>query len=461
MTHHLSLSFQPAFSKLGKAFISYVQPETLERCKTVHVNSRLCKDYGIADNFDFCQLLEPGKLSPFASVYSGHQFGVWAGQLGDGRAITYGNLFNTNRSRSYTNSIEVQLKGAGKTPYSRFADGRAVLRSTIREYLAGEALFHLGIPSTRALAILSSETDVFREQVEKAAVLVRCAATHIRFGHFEHFFYNKQHEELEKLANFVKQNFYTNCADYATMFESIVLKTASLVAHWQVYGFCHGVLNTDNMSIIGDTLDYGPYGFMDTFNPNWICNHSDHQGRYSYKNQPAIGLWNCNALAHAMSLLVEVESIKASLHQYESYFHHIYYQLLLERLGLENSDSNKQLSNEFLEQLAQKRLDMNLGFLQLPKGYLTLLNCGLDKQWITRYLDANPCFQTARKKNPAYILRNYMAQQAINAAEQGDYSILEKLFAVLQMPFQQHSGCESWEQEPPEWANQLELSCSS
>ena len=457
------LAVKPGYSSLGDAFTQLVQPETLDDCKVIHRNEKLIEEFGLSADFDFTQLLIPNQYQSYASVYSGHQFGVWAGQLGDGRALSFGELINNSLNQGF----EIQLKGTGQTPYSRFADGRAVLRSSIREYLASETLHQLGIPSTRALAIISSSTDVYRETAEKASVIVRCARTHIRFGHFEHFFYTNKHDELKQLADYVWDNFFEDCDSLQQVLETIIKRTAKLIAQWQAYGFCHGVMNTDNMSIIGDTIDYGPYGFLDNFDPTWICNHSDHQGRYRYNNQPSIGLWNCNALAHAFSPLLEADELKQALHQYEPEYWASYHQLMAKRLGFEQSNSEvEQLVKQLLEQMQAQQLDFNNSFLVLEHALSDpkqVLDFGLSAEWIEDYCKLiNPQTKTIHQQaNPRFILRNYMAQQAIAQSEAGNHQSFNDLFAVLQQPFQTHPNHVDWEQQPPEWASQLELSCSS
>src|SRR5882724_8928541 len=243
-------------------------------------------------------------FSPLAMAYSGHQFGVWAGQLGDGRALLIGQVRNTHGEL-----WDIQLKGAGKTPYSRFGDGRAVMRSTIREYLCSEAMAALGIPTTRALAIVGGEDPVVRETVETAAVVTRLAQSHVRFGHFEFFFWREQPEQLRQLADHVIDAFYPACRGevnpYLALLEQVARRTARLIAQWQGVGFCHGVMNTDNMSILGLTIDYGPFGFVDAFDAGYICNHSDDQGRYAYNQQPQIAYWNLHCLGQALIPLTE------------------------------------------------------------------------------------------------------------------------------------------------------------
>ena len=240
----------------------------------------------------------PADSLPYASVYSGHQFGVWAGQLGDGRAIGLGEVEHDGQR------LELQLKGAGRTPYSRMGDGRAVLRSSIREFLCSEAMHHLGIPTTRALCVIGSDQPVRRETVETAAVVTRVAPSFVRFGHFEHFYSNDRTDALRALADHVIDRFYPHCREaddpYLALLNEAVMSTADLMADWQAVGFCHGVMNTDNMSILGLTIDYGPFGFMDGFDAGYICNHSDSQGRYAYKMQPQIAYWNLFCLAQGL-----------------------------------------------------------------------------------------------------------------------------------------------------------------
>eukprot|EP01041_Mallomonas_annulata_P026255 gene26255-47513_t len=256
---------------------------------------------------------------PFATVYSGHQFGVWAGQLGDGRAILLGDVATAS------GPIELQLKGAGLTPYSRMGDGRAVLRSSIREFLCSEAMAALGIPTSRALSVTGSDQGVMRETVETSAVVLRMAPTFIRFGSFEHWSSGQQPEQLKVLADYVIDRFYpqlrTEENPYAAFLAEVTRRTAELMAQWQAVGFMHGVMNTDNMSILGETLDYGPFGFMEAFDSGHICNHSDQQGRYAYGMQPQIGHWNCYALGQALLPLInEVPAAQAALDVYQPAF---------------------------------------------------------------------------------------------------------------------------------------------
>lgn len=255
-------------------------------------------------------------MQPLAQAYSGHQFGVWAGQLGDGRGLLLG-----EQQLPDGRKVDWHLKGAGPTPYSRMGDGRAVLRSTVREFLACEAMHALGIPTSRALTIVTSDEPIRRETTEKGAMLLRVAESHVRFGHFEHYFYARQPEKVRELAEYVIRHHWShlqqNPQRYLLWFSDVVRRTARLIAYWQSIGFAHGVMNTDNMSILGLTLDYGPYGFLDNYQPDFICNHSDYQGRHSFANQPAVGLWNLNCLAHALSGLLDSRELSQALAEYE------------------------------------------------------------------------------------------------------------------------------------------------
>ncbi|MCH1530559.1 MAG: YdiU family protein, partial [Gammaproteobacteria bacterium] len=312
------------FSELPEEFYTLQDWQGFDNPKIVIENHAMKKALGMEDT-EHQELLEIfngtkkiGSLKPLSMVYSGHQFGQYVEQLGDGRGLLFAQI-NSNEGL-----LDIHLKGAGKTPYSRFGDGRAVLRSVIREYLCGEAMHALSIPTSRALMIIGSDEMVIREKSESAAMLVRTAKTHIRFGSFEYFHYNNKHEHVKALADFCinsyPQYFSKTKNAYVDFFRVIVKETAKMIARWQACGFNHGVMNTDNMSILGETFDYGPYGFMEDYNPSHVCNHSDHQGRYAFKNQPYIGLWNCSALGHALSSLISEESQGEVLQTYEAIF---------------------------------------------------------------------------------------------------------------------------------------------
>ncbi|MFM8464314.1 MAG: protein adenylyltransferase SelO, partial [Burkholderiaceae bacterium] len=309
----------------------------------------------------------PGSM-PLSAVYSGHQFGVWAGQLGDGRAMLLGEAPSVG---SPTGGMELQLKGAGKTPYSRMGDGRAVLRSSIREFLCSEAIAALGIPGTRALCVVGSDQPVIRETVETAAVVTRMSSNFVRFGSFEHWFWNERHDELKILADYVIALSYPHLADhpqpYHALLSEVTKRSAELVAHWQAVGFMHGVLNTDNMSIMGETLDYGPFGFMEAFNPRHICNNSDHLGRYAYQMQPRIVEWNCYALSQALLPLIgDVDTVKDALTVFQPTYDKKIAALWRTKLGLvtEQADDDA-LVRELLTVMAAGRVDFPVFFRRL------------------------------------------------------------------------------------------------
>jgi len=427
----------------------------------------------------------PG-MQPLASVYSGHQFGVWAGQLGDGRALLLGEV------DAPASGLELQLKGSGHTPYSRMGDGRAVLRSSIREFLCSEAMDALAIPTTRALCITGSALPVRREQTESAAVVTRVAASFIRFGHFEHFAHHDQPERLRRLADFVIEQHYPGCADapqpYLALLGAVTRRTAELMAQWQAVGFCHGVMNTDNMSILGLTIDYGPFGFLDAFDPGHICNHSDHQGRYAWARQPNVAFWNLHALAQA--LLPLIEDSDAALEELEVY-KDVFAAAMLTRwrakLGLQTGeDADRELIDDLLRRMASDRSDFTITFRRLcdfdstPSAPNTALrDLFIDREafdaWALRYAarlarensaDAERALRM-RTVNPRYVLRNHLAEVAIRAAEQGNFDEIEQLLKVLRRPFdEQVAGvapeqAEAYAGFPPEWAQSIEVSCSS
>ncbi|MCV2370182.1 protein adenylyltransferase SelO [Roseateles oligotrophus] len=426
----------------------------------------------------------PG-MCTLATVYSGHQFGSWAGQLGDGRALLLGEV------QTQAGAMELQLKGAGATPYSRMGDGRAVLRSSIREFLCSEAFAGLGIPSTRALAITASALPVRRETLETAAVVTRVAPSFIRFGHFEHFAHTNQHAELRQLADFFIRHHAPECLaaanPYVAMLERVVRQTATLMADWQAVGFCHGVMNTDNMSMLGLTLDYGPFGFMDGFDPGHVCNHSDHQGRYAYARQPNIGLWNLHALAQALLPLMNADDdaeregapLLAALDVYKTAFPAALMQRMRAKLGLltEQAD-DRALVDDWLKLMAAARADFTQSFRRLSsltqaEDPAKLRDLFIDQaalaQWLQRYRDRlsaegrNDDQDRARRMravNPAVVLRNHLAEGAIRAAQAGDFSETERLLKVLQRPYDEPERA-SDAALPPDWAQTLEVSCSS
>ena len=382
-TKRLKNTFLEVFKDTGDLHFVAVKSQPLTNPVFVSINNLLCEklglDAGVISSEVMLNLmagdLSEVNLQPISLVYSGHQFGVWAGQLGDGRAMTLGELEVTDSTTEETQLWDIQLKGAGTTPYSRFADGRAVLRSSIREYLCSEAMHGLGIATTRALCLVNSETPVYREEVESAATLCRVARSHIRFGSFEHFHYRNQPEAVKNLADYVISRHFPDWIDeddrYGNLITHTVGETAKMIAQWQAVGFSHGVMNTDNMSILGDTIDYGPFGFLDSYNPDFICNHTDTNGRYSFKNQPSVGLWNLNALATSLLSLLPSELLVDALKTYEPTFLQVYRGLMSKKLGLEEyRDSDEILINDLLALMAENQVDYTLFFRQLSLGVI-------------------------------------------------------------------------------------------
>lgn len=416
-------------------------------------------------------MLAPG-MEPLAMLYSGHQFGVYVPQLGDGRAILLGEVRNERGEK-----WDLHLKGAGLTPFSREGDGRAVLRSTIREYLCSEAMFGLGIPTTRGLCIVGSDHQVYREQIETGAMLVRMAPSHVRFGSFEILYYRKQHEQLKVLADYVIAQHYPHLGDasdtYTHFFSEVVERTARLIAQWQAVGWAHGVMNTDNMSVLGLTLDYGPYGFLEETDPGLICNHSDHEGRYAFDQQPAVGLWNVTRFAESLLDLIPIDDANASLTRYAGVFEASSGCRMRQKLGLETEQpEDPALIAEMLSLMAANRVDYTQWFRGLtePMSLRTVVH-DLERfdAWVARYTERltvehrDPSERRAgmNRTNPAYVLRNHLAQRAIAKAEQGDFSEIEKLHGILRRPFDDQPEHAGYAESASPTERGIVVSCSS
>ena len=480
--------------QLGNAFFTQLKPTPLPDQFWGSTSAEVSKLIGLSPDWEQDEqnlktlsgnaVLE--NKPAYSTIYSGHQFGVWAGQLGDGRAIHLGTVQHDDQT------FEIQLKGAGKTPYSRMGDGRAVLRSSIREFLCSEAMAGLGIPTTRALAITHSTAPVLREKLETASVVTRVAPSFIRFGHFEHFASNQQYDQLAQLADFVIETQYPHLKDgedpYLELLKEVISKSADLVAKWQAVGFCHGVLNTDNMSIIGLSLDYGPFSFIDATDLKFICNHSDSAGRYYYLNQPNVFHWNLVRLAEALLPLIaasddeavidaKVEILKEILFAFPKKYEQFYQEAMRLKLGL------PQVENALVEELVllldRNKVDYTFFFRALCDVVdrpsiqtisvvkdLFLDHQGFDR-WLQKYLSYIPSEQAStiaaqmRSHNPKYILRQYLAQEVIEKAEQGDFSLLEKLQTCLKNPFDEQPEFSEFARLPPDWAAQISVSCSS
>ena len=438
-------------------------------------------------------------MQPHAARYGGHQFGNWAGQLGDGRAIVLGECRNPAGELR-----ELQLKGAGPTPYSRTADGRAVLRSSLREFLCSEAMHALGVPTTRALSLVATGETVVRDmfydgrpQAEPGAIVCRVAPSFVRFGNFEiHAAYDEL-TQLRALADFVIRHHYPQHQPgrYADWFVEVCERTAVLMAHWMRVGFVHGVMNTDNMSILGLTIDYGPYGWLEGYDPEWTPNTTDAAGRrYCYGNQPQIGLWNLSRLAGALlPLMKDRAALQHGLERYRETYAASYRSMLAHKLGLDTLDREGDAAwvDELFALLGAVETDMTIFFRGLAAANgLALVQSALYEPALPQTLEArwSAWFERRRQRiaedmqqagevsaerriermnavNPCYVPRNYLAQQAIDAASQGDVTVLEELMQVLGNPYQKQVGREAYEARRPEWARHRPgcsaLSCSS
>jgi uncharacterized protein YdiU (UPF0061 family) len=458
-----------------------VVPQPLQQPRLLHLNRALLDELGLGgvSEADWIACCGEGKvlpgMQPMAQVYAGHQFGGYSPRLGDGRALLLGEQLAPDGQR-----WDLHLKGAGKTPFSRFGDGRAVLRSSIREYLASEALHALGIPTTRALVLVGSSEPVYREQVEMGATVLRTAPSHLRFGHIEYFAWSGQGEKIPPLIDYLLRHHFPELENGAELFAEVVRRTARLIAKWQAAGFCHGVMNTDNMSLLGLTLDYGPYGFIDAYVPDFVCNHSDPAGRYALDQQPAVGYWNLQKLAQALAGHVDGDALAASLAQYEQQLMLHYSELMRAKLGLAVwQEDDPALFRELFRLLAAHKVDYHLYLRRLgevtregawPASLLALLpEPLLWQEWLERYrarLVHEGSEDAVRKGqmdaiNPKYVLRNALAQQVIDAADAGDMQPFERLFTALQHPYDDQPEYEDLATPAPAWYCGGELSCSS
>lgn len=496
--------------QVHKASYSFVEPQKSVQPELIHVSKDLSSQIGFSkkdiESSRFLNLVTGNesltKSKPYAMNYGGHQFGNWAGQLGDGRAINIAEgVYGDNR-------FVLQLKGAGKTPYSRRGDGRAVLRSSIREYLCSEAMYHLGVPTSRALTLSLTGDKVLRDilyngnpDFEKGAIVSRVAPSFIRFGNFELFSQRNDIESLKQLTDYTIRYFYPQLGapskkTYIAFFREVMQRTVETIIHWQRVGFVHGVLNTDNMSILGLTIDYGPYGWLDVYDPTWTPNTTDlPQKRYRFANQHNVGLWNLYQLANALyPLIEELEPIEEILESYESAFTQKYVRMLKDKLGLEKKEPNDiELLSELDQALTLTETDMTLFYRKLStfnknkplEGIDTIMDAFYVKDeldhgimekwnaWFVKYsqrLKVETASDKQRKQkmnniNPKYVLRNYMAQLAIDAADQGDYSLIDQMYTMLQNPYAEQPQYEKWFAKRPRWAAHKVgcsmLSCSS
>ena len=481
-----ALTYSHTYAELGSAFYTRLDPQGLNAPRLLHVNMDLAQRLGISaecvQHAEFLaimsgnQALEPGQT--LAAVYSGHQFGHWAGQLGDGRAHLLGAIETAH------GPLELQLKGSGLTPYSRMGDGRAVLRSSLREYLASHAMKALGVPTTEALALVASDDKVYRETIETAAIVCRVAPSFVRFGSFEHWAGRPQ--QLSQLLHYVVEHFYPDCGLPAlqsdaelvqNLLHNVVRRSAQMVAHWQTVGFCHGVMNTDNMSILGLTIDYGPYAFIDKFAIDFVPNTTDTGGRYAWFRQPSIVHWNLARLASCFLDICTEDQLQTVLAQYEHDYLQQYRANMQLKMGWDTwLDTDSQLINEWWQLLHDHHADFTLSFRHLalaptqPELWLQLFDHSAKAHgWLERYVlrsqqnhhSAQIRIEQMNAHNPLYVLRNHLAQEAIIAAQQGNYKPLDRLYKVLSHPFEVQEGAEDLMQPPSPEQQIVALSCSS
>jgi len=474
------LKLTTPYLKLDSIFFDEVEPTPLDKPFLISASKDAAKLLGIDEDIDMDDKLidivnGTHKLDgskTFSMTYAGHQFGYYVPRLGDGRAINLGKV----------NGQNLQLKGAGRTLYSRQGDGRAVLRSSIREYLMSEAMHGLGISTSRALAIIGSDTDVARERWEKGAIVLRLSPTWVRFGTFEYFNAKGEHDKLEKLADYVIDESFPHLKGrtgmYVEMYKEIVQNTARTIASWQSVGFNHGVMNTDNMSIDGRTIDYGPFAFLDDYEANYVCNHTDVEGRYSFKNQPGIAYWNLQQLARALSPIVNNETALKILDEiFGNTYEKEYLDIMYTKIGLFDRDEKDiELLKWMLGALESATVDFTMFFRTLSRydgdkrSILSLAELEESlKEWLEAYdvrLEKESLNQEKRHEqmlgvNPKYILKNHILQEAIVKAKLSDFSMVDDLLRVAHNPYVEHESLTYLCKPTPKKAKNIKLSCSS
>lgn len=494
--------------QVKSACFSWVDTKNPSQPELLHFSQEYLNELGLAlkDQEHFLKVMSGLErfhdFRPFAMCYGGHQFGHWAGQLGDGRAI------NIAEIKVNEKPLQLQLKGSGPTPYSRRADGLAVLRSSIREYLCSEAMHHLGVPTTRALSLVKTGDWVPRDmlydgnqQDEHGAIVCRVAPSFIRIGSFEIFAARKDFNTLKQLTDYTIKHHYSHLGEpnkqsYLAFLKEVVEKTRDLMLEWQRVGFVHGVMNTDNLSILGLTIDYGPYGWLENYDPGWTPNTTDEQNkRYRFGNQPQIALWNLVRLANAIyPLIEEVEPLQEILESYQTSYQDKYHLMMLSKLGLNQADlAPRKFISGLTQNMERSELDMTMFFREISNqvfadfeafwstikwvSYKSSDDLEQDRNtwsnWFQDYeallkkesQDAIIRLDQMKRINPKYVLRNYMAQLAIDQANTGDYSLLDELYQLLLNPYEEQPEMEKWYAKRPDWAKHRVgcsmLSCSS
>ncbi len=471
---------QSSYLELDNEFYSISHATPLDNPYLISFNTKAAKrihlDSDTKEDPKFIELLN-GTYTPkgcrlYSMCYAGYQFGHYASRLGDGRVHHLGSI----------NGWHLQTKGSGETLYSRTADGRAALPSSIREYLMSEAMHHLGIPTTRALGIIGSKTKILRNNIEYAAIVMRMSPSWIRFGNFEYFYYLKEYDKLRDLADYVIAESYPHLKEeedkYFKFFTEVLERTASLVAAWQGIGFCHGVLNTDNMSIIGLTIDYGPFAMMDEFQFNFVSNSTDKAGRYAYGEQPNVVYWNLTKLAQALSPLIDSSRMDKKLKEYgQSIYPNAYIDVMCKKLGLEyRFPRDRQLITSLIGTLQDAYIDYTQFFRTLSRydgERMSIFELAMNPipfdKWLSMY-DTRLAKESRSQKdrhtamlqtNPKYVLKNYMLDKAITLAKSGNFTMVERLLHIAQHPYDELPEYEKFAEETPEGYKNITLSCSS
>lgn len=476
----VAINFDNSFQKLPVFLHENVAPTPLKEPALIHV-TELKKELGLESLSDsVLQKWLNGEIKisneqRIATRYAGHQFGSFAGQLGDGRAISLGEILTSDGKR-----LEIQTKGSGKTPFSRMGDGKAVIRSSVREYLCSEAMHGLRIPTSRVLAIIIGEDKVYRETIERSAIIARVFPSNIRFGHFEMCYHYNRKDVLNDLIEYTRHTFFEGVS-LEEMLAQIIDKTAMLMAHWQTVGFCHGVMNTDNMSILGITLDYGPFRFLEDTALSHVCNHSDHRGRYAYDSQPSVAAWNLEKLLLCFSDHLPKESLINLLNTFSELFHSHCQKLCQRKIGLTTIESEDQnLFISLLQTLSNLAIDYTYFFRQLSNYKINQVD-SLSELWnyyekseelivwlslygqrLKRELsDDMKRSMEMKSVNPKYVLRNYIAQEIIEDIEKGGNEKLKNWLEILYSPFAEHSEYESYSKPTPTEKKNYSVSCSS
>ncbi|MBY0504216.1 MAG: YdiU family protein [Bryobacteraceae bacterium] len=441
--------FDNTYARELEGFYTPCQPETVPAPKLLQWNQPLADELGLADGLPAADIfsgnqIPPGAM-PLAQAYAGHQFGGFVPQLGDGRAILLGEVIDRHGQRR-----DIQLKGSGRTPFSRGGDGKAAVGPVLREYVMGEAMHALGIPTTRALAAVATGEPVYRERPLPGAVLARVAASHLRVGTFQFFAARRETDKVRQLADYAIARHYPQAAcaanPYLAFLQAVVAAQASLLARWMLAGFIHGVMNTDNMSISGETIDYGPCAFLDTYHPHTVFSSIDHQGRYAYGNQPLIARWNLARLAETLLPLIDLESATAAVEAFTASYDTHWLAGMRDKLGLEEPDLA--LSNGFLALLAAQRVDYTLAFRYLkdpPQLRALFADPAAYDTWALGWQPTRP------PRNPTYIPRNHLVEAALTAAvERADLGPFEQLLSVLRDPYGEHPDREAYAQPSPD-----------